>query len=62
MGDIYGATILQDPADGGPRLPGLDTTHLIYVTSSVYDPAEEGRRPHDDPEIGYDFVSSPPVT
>jgi dTDP-4-dehydrorhamnose 3,5-epimerase len=39
----------------------LDTTHLIYVTSSVYDPAQEGRIPHDDPALGYDFVSSPPV-
>ena len=29
--------------------------HVIYVTSRVYDPADEGRIPHDDPVIGYDW-------
>jgi hypothetical protein len=27
----------------------------------VYDFAQEGRIAHDDPVLGYDFVSSPPV-
>jgi dTDP-4-dehydrorhamnose 3,5-epimerase len=61
MGDIYGASIVKIPPGVAHGCRALDTTHLIYVTSSVYDPAEEGRIPHDDPEIGYDFVSSPPV-
>lgn len=33
--------------------------HIIYVTSGVYDPEDEGRIPHDDPEIGYDWLKGP---
>jgi dTDP-4-dehydrorhamnose 3,5-epimerase len=62
MGDLYGAGILRIPPMVAHGCRALDTTHLIYVTSSVYDPAEEGRLPHNDPELGYDFVSGPPVT
>ncbi|MEZ4769758.1 MAG: dTDP-4-dehydrorhamnose 3,5-epimerase family protein [Caldilineales bacterium] len=36
--------------------------HLFYITSRTYDPDDEGRLPHDDPEIGYDWVSGPPIT
>lgn len=61
MGDIYGACVLKIPPMVAHGCRALDTTHLVYVTSSEYDPAEEGRIPHDDAEIGYDFVSSPPV-
>jgi dTDP-4-dehydrorhamnose 3,5-epimerase len=61
MGDHYGSTILKIPPMVAHGCRALDTTHMLYVTSSVYDPAEEGRIPHDDPDIGYDFVSSPPV-
>jgi dTDP-4-dehydrorhamnose 3,5-epimerase len=61
MGDIYGAKILKIPPMVAHGCRALDTTHLIYVTSSVYNPAQEGRIPHDDPALGYDFVSSPPV-
>jgi len=32
-------------------------SHLFYVTSSIYNPDEEGRIPHDDPSIGYDWTS-----
>ncbi len=35
--------------------------HLFYVTSSVYDPADEGRIPHDDPDIGYDWLKGPEI-
>lgn len=35
--------------------------HLFYVTSRVYDPKDEGRIPHDDPEIGYDWLAGPPI-
>lgn len=37
-------------------------TQLFYVTSRVYDPADEGRLPHDDPDIGYDWRSPLPIT
>ena len=39
----------------------LERTHLLYVTSSVYDPADEGRLPHDDPTIGYDWTAGPAI-
>jgi dTDP-4-dehydrorhamnose 3,5-epimerase-like enzyme len=31
------------------------------VTSLTYNPEEEGRRQYDDPEIGYDWLSGPPI-
>jgi dTDP-4-dehydrorhamnose 3,5-epimerase len=30
--------------------------HIIYLTSGVYDLADESRLPHDDPEISYDWL------
>jgi dTDP-4-dehydrorhamnose 3,5-epimerase len=36
--------------------------HLFYITSRTYDPDDEGRIPHDDPAIGYDWTSAPPIT
>lgn len=38
-----------------------DTAELYYVTSKTYDPEEEGRIAHDDPEIGYDWLQRPPI-
>jgi dTDP-4-dehydrorhamnose 3,5-epimerase len=35
--------------------------HLFYVTSQTYDPKDEGRIPHDDPEIGYDWTAMPTI-
>lgn len=34
-------------------------SELFYVTSKTYSPAEEGRIPHDDPGIGYDWQKIP---
>ena len=31
--------------------------NIIYVTSGVYDLADEVRIPHDDPEVGYDWFA-----
>jgi dTDP-4-dehydrorhamnose 3,5-epimerase len=39
----------------------LERTHLLYVTSSVYAPDDEGRIPHDDPAIGYDWTAGPAI-
>ena len=36
-------------------------THMFYVTSKVYDPNDEGRIPHDDPGIGYDWLRGPAI-
>jgi dTDP-4-dehydrorhamnose 3,5-epimerase len=62
MGESFGQQVLKIPpgvAHGCKAVGG--TTHLFYVTSCVYDPAEEGRIPHDDPEIGYDWVKTAPI-
>ncbi|MCG8648584.1 MAG: dTDP-4-dehydrorhamnose 3,5-epimerase family protein [Pirellulales bacterium] len=39
----------------GYKVVGTETGVLTYLTSHKYDPADEGRIPHDDPEIGYDW-------
>lgn len=36
--------------------------HVIYVTSGTYDSEDEVRLAHDDPTIGYDWRSGPPIT
>jgi dTDP-4-dehydrorhamnose 3,5-epimerase len=35
-----------------------ESSELFYVTSKTYNTKEEGRIPHDDPEIGYDWMNS----
>ena len=57
MGDNQPARVLRVPpgvAHGCKAISG--PVHLLYVTSNVYDPSDEGRIPHDDPEIGYDWL------
>jgi dTDP-4-dehydrorhamnose 3,5-epimerase len=63
LGEHYEAQLLKIPAGvaHGCRVIG-GTTHLIYLTSRTYDPAEEGRLPHNDPAIGYDWTALPPIT
>ncbi len=63
LGEHYDAQLLKIPAgvSHGCRVIG-GTTHLIYMTSKTYDPDEEGRIPHDDPDIGYDWTAPPPIT
>jgi len=39
----------------------LGPAHLFYITSREYDPGDEGRLPHDDPEIGYDWLKGPVI-
>lgn len=39
----------------GYKVVGRDTAVLTYLTSRKYDPADEGRIPYDNPEIGYDW-------
>ena len=62
MGDDHGQKVLKIPpgvAHGCKAISGV--AHLIYVTSNTYNPDEEGRIPHDDPEIGYDWMSGPTI-
>jgi dTDP-4-dehydrorhamnose 3,5-epimerase len=62
LGEHYDAQLLKVPAGvahGCRVLSG--PAHLIYLTSGEYDTAEEGRLPHDDPSIGYDWTALPPI-
>ena len=36
-------------------------TYTFYITSHIYDPGDEGRIPHDDPSIGYDWTKGPEI-
>ena len=63
MGENQPAYVLRVPpgvAHGWKCLAG--PAHLFYTMSSVYDPDDEGRIPHDDPEIGYDWTRDIPIT
>jgi dTDP-4-dehydrorhamnose 3,5-epimerase len=60
LGPEYGQLVVKIPpgvAHGSKVIGGV--THLFYVTSKTYSPAEEGRIPHDDPTIGYDWRALP---
>lgn len=62
LGDHQQPRLLKIPpgvAHGCKCLSG--PAHLLYITSRVYDPTDEGRIPHDDPGIGYDWIQGPPV-
>jgi dTDP-4-dehydrorhamnose 3,5-epimerase len=61
MGDGYGAACLKIPPGVAHGCRALELTHLLYVTSSVYDPSDEGRIPHDDPGIGYQWAAFPDI-
>ncbi|MFQ5636811.1 MAG: dTDP-4-dehydrorhamnose 3,5-epimerase family protein [bacterium] len=62
MGENYGAKVVKIPPGvaHGCKVLG-DVAHLLYITSNIYDPEEEGRIAHDDPEIGYDWESGPEI-
>lgn len=55
--------ILKIPAGvaHGCKVLGEKTVELFYITSKIYDPKEEGRLPHDDPQIGYDWLKGAPI-
>jgi len=62
LGDNYEVRVLKVPpgvAHGCKCLSG--PANLFYITSRTYDPEDEGRIPHDDPEIGYDWLQGPPI-
>jgi dTDP-4-dehydrorhamnose 3,5-epimerase len=61
MGDRYGSTGLKIPPGVAHGCRALEQTHLLYITSAVYDPTDEGRIPHDDPSIAYDWTELPEI-
>jgi len=63
LGDNHDARVLKIPpgvAHGCKCMSG--PANLFYITSHTYDPKDEGRIPHDDPEIGYDWLQGPPIS
>jgi dTDP-4-dehydrorhamnose 3,5-epimerase len=62
LGDNHLPQVIKIPpgvAHGCKAIGGA--AHLFYITSHTFDPADEGRIPHDDPEIGYDWTAMPPI-
>lgn len=63
MGETMGRKVVKIPpgvAHGYRIING--PMHIIYVTDREYDPSDELRIPHDDPEIGYDWTAGPDIT
>lgn len=57
MGDNQPAVLLRIPAGVAHGYKCINGPALIfYVTSKVYDGADESRIPHDDAQIGYDWL------
>ncbi len=48
-GVAHGCKVVQGPAS------------LFYITSHVYNPNDELRIPHDDPDIGFDWLKGPVI-
>ncbi len=62
LGDGDQPSILKIPpgvAHGCKCLSG--PANLFYITSHTYDSEDEGRIPHDDPEIGFDWLRGPAI-
>ena len=58
IGETHGHKVIKIPpgvAHGYKIING--PMHIVYVTDREYDPGDELRISHDDPEIGYDWVS-----
>ena len=57
-GEHYGRKVVRIPpgvAHGYKIIRG--PAYVIYMMDREYDPADEGRIPHDDPKIGYDWLA-----
>lgn len=56
LGTLRPWQVLIPPGVGhGYKVVGNDPGFLIYVTSRLYDPKDEGRIPYNDPQIQYDW-------
>jgi dTDP-4-dehydrorhamnose 3,5-epimerase len=63
MGEGQQAIVLKIPPGVAHGCKVLSPeAHLFYITSHTYDPDDEGRIPHDDPAIGYDWMAGPEIT
>lgn len=62
MGETQGLKVVKIPpgvAHGYKVING--PMSIVYLTNREYDPEDELRIPHDDPEIGFDWQSMPPI-
>jgi len=62
MGDNQPSGVLRIPpgvAHGCKVISG--PAQLFYITSRVYNPADEGRIKYDEPDIGYDWLRGPDI-
>lgn len=62
LGDHQPACVVRIPpgvAHGCKCING--PAQLFYVTSRIYNPADEGRIRHDDSTIGYDWIKGPAI-
>lgn len=62
MGDYQPPRALKIPpgiAHGCKTVQG--PVHLLYMTSHAYDPSDEIRIAHNDPEIGFDWLKGPTI-
>ena len=63
MGDGHEPVLLKIPPGVAHGCKVLSAAaHLFYITSHTYDPSDEGRIPHDDPAIGYDWAAGPKIS
>lgn len=63
LGDGSPARVLRIPpgvAHGYRVLSG--PAHMFYIVSQEYDGSDEGRIPHDDPQIGYDWTAGTEIS
>lgn len=63
MGDLQPARVLRIPpgvAHGCKTVQG--PVNLLYLTSRLYDPADEIRIPYDDPDIDFDWLRGAPIS
>lgn len=49
--------VLKIPSGVAHGCKAVGESELFYATSKIYNTAEEGRIPHDDKSIGYDWLS-----
>jgi dTDP-4-dehydrorhamnose 3,5-epimerase len=62
MGDNFPARVLKIPPGVAHGCKAIGSAaHLFYITSHTYNAADEGRIPHDEPAIGYDWTAGPEI-
>ena len=56
VGSLRPWQIFVPPRVGhGYKVIGTEMAFLVYVTNRLYNPADEGRIPYNDPRINYDW-------